>query len=506
MKPIYTPLLLVLGFVFLSLSPKASAQAQATADHTFSIHLGTFVKAQLADFDNVRPLGFIYAEKFQNSLLQVYLGEFPTEAAANELISQVKVKGYPDAYISRRSLQQGEKVHIIQLQTLASGSTVNWAEFAKAGPMYALLNGQQLTAATGVFDNVEEAQQRLSIVKQLGYTNASVVPVNNIYLHELSSFETRGDLSAPEVELVVEAPVIEAPATPAASTPEIVATETPTPQASTPVVNTSSPPAKENTPILVDFIPGSKKADPIPPPAEAIPESYDEVFASRSPVLPTEATPPKETAPQKMATPSIRGKVKRTSAIELQKVLKKEGTYTGSLDGYYGNGTSGGYTQIMATHPDVQKYKLLTQNQDQWQAKGALEKDQTDPLFAWEALRLLHTIAQELDPNPANSQSLLPTYKEVRTDLYGTKQALIKDEQKAIIAWNTSLWKGLDGWSEKDPVHKKMTTPLKITYYQSMVLLEDYFMDRQFKPLEAKGLSLSVLQTIVAPYLESYRN
>ena len=40
-----------------------------------------------------------------------------------------------------------------------------------------------------------------------------------------------------------------------------------------------------------------------------------------------------------LTRPAIRNKVKRTSALDLQKVLKSQKYYSGSLDGLYGKGT-----------------------------------------------------------------------------------------------------------------------------------------------------------------------
>ncbi len=500
MKPIYTPLILLIALLVFSQKP--TLFAQAPTDHTFSIHIGTFVKAQVSDFDNIRPHGFVYAEKFRNNMLKVYLGEFPTEGIANQSLDQIKVKGYPDAFVLRRNLQQGEKVHVLQLDSKKLGEDIVWQNYMQAGPLFAVLDNRQVNVVTGIFENEAEAIQRLSIVQQLGFPNASVGTINNIYLHEVSDFEAGKELLVPDVALVVEAPVVETPATEEA--PVEVISETAT-------TNTNN----EVEPVeIVEEVAAAPAEEATPPPAEMIPVSYDEVLTSRSPIAETppvvEEAPPVVEIPEAVAIkpariekPYIRPKVKRTSAIELQKVLKVEGAYTGSLDGYYGRGTKGAYAKILAAHPYINRYQTLAQKEEKWTSKGGIEKD--DLFSDWESLQLLNTIANDLDRNPTVSKKMQKEYAAIRAELYASTTALTSQEQKAIIEWNTSLWKGLDAWADKDPIHKKMTTPLKITYYQSMVLLEDYFMNNKFKPLEAKGLALSVLQTLVAPYLESYR-
>ncbi len=502
MKPIYTPLILLI--VLLAFSQKPTLFAQAPANHTFSIHIGTFVKAEVSDFDNIRPFGFVYAEKFRNNMLKIFLGEFPTEGIANQSLDQIKAKGYPDAFVLRRNLQQGEKVHILQLDSRELGQNIVWQNYMQAGPLYAVLDNRQVNVVTGVFENEAEANQRLSIVQQLGFPNASVGTINNIYLHEISAFEAGKELLVPDVALVVESPVVE---TPVVETPIIE-------EAPVEVVSeTSTPSTSESVLETIEEVASAPVEEATPPAVEMIPDSYDEVLTSRSPIAetpPVMEVPPVveipevvEVKPARIDQPYIRPKVKRTSAIELQKVLKVEGAYTGSLDGYYGRGTKGAYAKILAAHPYVNRYQTLAQKEEKWTSKGGIEKD--DLFSDWESLQLLNTIANDLDRNPAVSKSMQKEYAAIRAELYTSTIPLSTPEQKAIIEWNTSLWKGLDTWADKDPIHKKMTTPLKITYYQSMVLLEDYFMDKKFKPLEAKGLALSVLQTLVAPYLESYR-
>ena len=80
----------------------------------------------------------------------------------------------------------------------------------------------------------------------------------------------------------------------------------------------------------------------------------------------------------------------------------------------------------------------------------------------------------------------------------------ILESYKSIDQWNKSLWKGLTDWENSSAVHSKVMIPLRVAYFKSWALLEDYFMNKGFKPKEARGLSLAVLRTIVEPHLQSY--
>lgn len=111
------------------------------------------------------------------------------------------------------------------------------------------------------------------------------------------------------------------------------------------------------------FITGALPVAPVAPatvivPSEEIPTSF-EVPVTIPPAT-TEQTP-------KAAAnyPVIRSAIKRTSAIELQKVLKSDGSYTGSLDGYYGRGTAAAYSQSASQNAQLAKYSLLASRQEE---------------------------------------------------------------------------------------------------------------------------------------------
>jgi hypothetical protein len=56
----------------------------------------------------------------------------------------------------------------------------------------------------------------------------------------------------------------------------------------------------------------------------------------------------------------VHAKVKRTAALDLQKVLKKGAYYKGSLDGYYGKGTKDAFNLFENENTSYQKYALLS--------------------------------------------------------------------------------------------------------------------------------------------------
>jgi len=93
-------------FAVLLTASLSTANTTKAANYTFTIHIGAFVNAQLTDFENIRPYGYIYTQKF-NNLLKIYMGDYKTEADATKVLTQIKSSGYPDAFITRRNLDDG---------------------------------------------------------------------------------------------------------------------------------------------------------------------------------------------------------------------------------------------------------------------------------------------------------------------------------------------------------------------------------------------------------------
>jgi len=62
----------------------------------------------------------------------------------------------------------------------------------------------------------------------------------------------------------------------------------------------------------------------------------------------------------------------------------------------------------------------------------------------------------------------------------------------------------MDEWGAKDGLHGKLLTPLKLSYFQTLVRLEDYYMDKGFDSRTATALGLKVMKTFVESPLSQY--
>lgn len=336
-------------FAVLLTASLTTVNAKNQVDYTFTIHIGAFVNAKLTDFENIRPYGYMYAQKF-NNLLQIYMGDYPTEGAAAKVLAQVKDSGYPDAFITRRNLEAGEAVSVVQLGSEPIGASIDWQYYVQAGPLQTYQDGNNIKIITGPFENLELAQQRVSLLRQIGFEEAFIKNINTVLLHKATAFET-GGLAVPttyEAIIVPEEPAAE----------EVIVAEIP-------------PKKKSDVPDVMIRKGAPKKT--AKPKEEARPKTYEAVVVPKSPKVESTPAPAKKATPaskakvpakkkivsKTLATPNIRSNVKRTSVLRLQEILKQKGTYTGSLDGYYGKGTKKGYSSLLAKDKEIQKYEML---------------------------------------------------------------------------------------------------------------------------------------------------
>lgn len=335
----YISTLLILTFSILFYH-NSQAQDGVNPHYIYTIHLGAFDKAELTDFDDIRFLGYIYSYPLRDDLKQIFMGGYGSKSAARNILDQIKSSGYPDAYIMRKAYDEGEDVIAIQLTTERAGSELDYGKYLQAGHIYVGQMNEDLQVFGGQFSNTSTAQRRANQLRRIGFIDAEVVEINTIQLIEVTDFETGGAV-ANDVVVRVDSPK--------GGEEE----EEELPESYDVLFKKSTLQSKGNS--------KTKIPDDIPP-------SYGDKSPSR-----IEIPIKKET---KVELPNIRVRVKRTSALELQKVLKAEGTYKSSLDGYYGIGTAKGYAGIKKKNQQVRKYLMLSKmmGDDELDSSNRLQK------------------------------------------------------------------------------------------------------------------------------------
>lgn len=567
-------IVLLAGFLVLTTSETKAFQQQEQTD-LFTIYIGAFVQADINDFKKLRPYGYLYAERLDNNLQRIYMGEYDNELAANKILDEVKKSGYPDSYLMKKQLKEGDELAVIQLASGSVGDDIDWKRLDRAGDLFTVIYNDKLKIVTGPFVSKDAARKQLKFLRTIGFADAFAKGVNSSRLHKAGAFETGGvktsTILANDEAIVEEYEDVGEPF-------EVVAEK--------------------------------------PKEQEVIPESYSEDIAVKS-------------VSTTLKVPKIRSKVKRESVKKLQQVLKGQGLYKTSVDGFYGKATTAAFQKAQQENRHYRKYKLLSQHTTElpkssnalqhyintllddtpsavqglttskhtmakvylayasFQEKG--ENKETDDLMNkaiketfvgkklknkppfdfnasyaykdfmqliqhlkyiqsavkdepavpcwlfqrhpaetqkafepysslstddyriqncdrfmdWEELKLLSEMSKDLSNGDVDKKAIQLNQNK-RTRLFLAIRPLDADKNKSLKKWDTDFWESFDTWANKDPLHDKMVDALKLTYFQSQILLEDYFMDKGYNADEANGLTLYTLQTIVEPYLEEY--
>lgn len=593
----------ILPFILFTLF---TITAFATAQNAyFTIKVGNFKNPKIEDFQQVRTLGYVYAERLQDEIYEVYLGRFDDQAEAQTVVERIKKEGYLGAKVEAKAVEEGELVTVVQIATKSLGEAPDWEKYVQAGPLYSILATKQVKFVTGPYKTMADAKKQLAQARRIGFKDAFIKNVNTIFLHRVTPFEMSGvkqDLIPIAFDAQPTKPVVTSgkPSQTTAQPSLPPAVDLPNTNSTAPAVVTK-PPVTTNTPA----------------------HSYDGVIPERLVAKAVNLANP--------VVPAIRTNVKRRSVLNLQTSLKTGNFYNSSLDGLYGKGTANAYVKAKESHRQLQKYSILAQyldfslvNENESQLQKAINNLSEDPftakailaksevptaraylaylnfvnngpstlvnnlmnraiqdafkggkkaasqmpfdytatyayndlnqlllhlryiqaadnvrtatpcwLFAthpaemtvtfatategsytiqncggfdaWQEIQTVQAIAADLNSDNQLNANLLTESSAERTRLYVAPKPYSTAEAAELERWNTSLWNNIDGWAERDPIHKQMVEALKIAYFQSQILLEDYFMDKGFNVDESKGLSLAVMQSVVDYHLERFQ-
>jgi len=263
--------------------PPAQVEVEKSGSNLYTIQLGTFYEPTLKEFQAIQGLGPIYCVKNEDQSYQVFMGAFAAGEQLEKALQQIQAKGYT-AYTQSLPAKASQEVVVIQLLSTKKGNGLAWEKLDQIGNLYGLLEQAQVfKLVTGPFANKSVAAAQLSTLRASGFKDAFVKTVKLQLLSPIGYFEKgltptsfTTDL-ADEIDRIaqVESPVIYERET---SLPATTATST-----------TRS---TTEVPFEKTYLPVPKTALPVPP---------------------------------------INARVKRTSALDLQKILKSEKHYGGSF-------------------------------------------------------------------------------------------------------------------------------------------------------------------------------
>ncbi|MEM8583391.1 MAG: peptidoglycan-binding domain-containing protein [Bacteroidota bacterium] len=409
-------------------------------DQLFTVQIGLFQDVSLEDFASLSTMGFIYAQEVEANVHQVYIGNFSDRVKAQSVVDRLQGRNFRNAILLEQPLNTGSDIAVVQLASQRLGSDLNWEELGRAGTLYVQSDDQILKIMTGVYNDRAQAQADVQRIRGLGYSDAFVKIINNYRLVPVTDWET--GVKEPLIPIQID------------NTPPVAQGQS----------STAGPATYGNTSV-------------------ALGSSTTRAGSTTSSALPANASAG--------GLPSIRGNLRRNSAIELQRVLKANEYYDGSLDGYYGPGTTSAYEAAWNDMATIKKYRRLS-----------VDVASTN-FMTWPEARVLHTIASDIGAGQVNQQ-IAATASADRARLFQASQPESAATSSRAQAWHLTLWEGLERWAVTDPLHTQTVKAFRVAYFQTLVRAEDYFMDRGFNSEQAKNMAMVSLQAIVGAELQRF--
>lgn len=411
----------------------------------FTVQVGTFRDVKAADFAELTPLGFVYGAPRENQTMEVYLGNFSNQARAINVARDLINRGFRNAQALALPTAQGQEVTGIQIALVGNNQIVDWSMYESVGPLFVEAVDGVTRILTGLYPDSKSAAAALPSVRSNGFQDAFIKRVNNIRLIPINTFETG-----------IKKPLI-------------------------PFELNDAPTTTDNAPQPGVY---GEVSAPVTFGGDVTARSAETASISAISTLPAPAEAP--------GLPAIDGKTKRSSSAEVQRVLKERGFYEGSIDGYYGPGTTAAYRDAWEEMPEIRKYRLQSL---------ATRTPPNQP--EWPEITVLMTVTEELSAGMTNADRDNQLSVQ-RTQLFDAQRALSPAASSRVRTWATTLWNNLDTWAAQDPLHAKVVTAFRLSYHQSQVRLEDHYMDKGLPMIESRDLATAMLQSLLGGPLDRF--
>lgn len=124
-------------------------------------------------------------------------------------------------------------------------------------------------------------------------------------------------------------------------------------------------------------------------------------------------------------------------------------------------------------------------------------------LFDWQELLALQALVQDMGSAQLPSEQLVGL-QERKIRLLMAPSKLPAATIQNLEAWSAEVQAGVQVWGVQDPMLRQLSDAFGLLFYQSFILLEDYYMAKSVDSGQARGLALATLQTILGLHLERF--
>ena len=176
------------SLIFLSVLICSSLSAQSNTQYV--IDLG---EVNANEISNLAELSDISNVFFQNSEVEgkhnLILGSFDNLQKGEAVLHTLISKNFPNASLTALPTSKGIDIYVIQLAKFSSNEEVDWDRYAIRKKMYLTIEDGETKLVTGVFPDYPSSLSLQDEIFKAGYTDAEVIKINSVYLHEVSDVD-----------------------------------------------------------------------------------------------------------------------------------------------------------------------------------------------------------------------------------------------------------------------------------------------------------------------------
>lgn len=181
----------LMAFSLLSFSQNAN-------DSYFIIKIGKFSNPNIADFQDLQSIGYVYADELDNQEFNLYLGGYGNMLQAQSVVDEIKKQNFKNAVVETKAANKGRNVSVVQIGLYGKNENIDWAGLEQAGKLYTATEDGNVRVITGVYNDHITANNRAEALQSKGFSNAYVISINSNKLHLVSSFDKAVTASNPK--------------------------------------------------------------------------------------------------------------------------------------------------------------------------------------------------------------------------------------------------------------------------------------------------------------------
>ena len=177
-------------FLALTLLLAAGSAQAATPDHVYEIQLATYAAPDYQKFKPLFNIGYVYSKATNGGLYKIMMGTYSSKALAQKKLTAVQRKGFKDAFLVKRNLEESDAVYIVQLATYDQQADIYWADWQRLSTqLVAQLSDDKVRIAVGPFYTRAEAEATQYRLQSIGPKDIFIKKVSEKVLHEVGLFD-----------------------------------------------------------------------------------------------------------------------------------------------------------------------------------------------------------------------------------------------------------------------------------------------------------------------------